>query len=334
MEVFGATGEGSGSPVSSFARQAALALASQSPRQWHLVAPRDIHNYERPESTHPSDLRPSPFRKATILPYFAQADQGTNLRGLIMKWMHVPLAVAAVCLCGNLALAQQTGDQVVVTVAARAELRNNNVSTGTIPRGAILSVERADGNRFWVRWSDRDGTVKGWIARRDVLPLPQAFGLFDAELKKNPSALNYQLRGRILAAQRKGEKAMSDLDEAIRLNPRDAVAFRERGRVWWVKGENDKALADFDEAVRLDPKDAVSYRWRAALLSSWSVLDKAYADSDTAARLDPQNPDAFIGAETSALREANGNRPLPTARMRLNSIRKRPIPTRIVAFSG
>src|SRR5580698_10405074 len=44
MVVFGATGEArplgpaleaGGSPVSSFGRQAALALASQSPRQWH-----------------------------------------------------------------------------------------------------------------------------------------------------------------------------------------------------------------------------------------------------------------------------------------------------------
>src|SRR5580658_9799644 len=47
MVVFGATGEArpsgpaheaGGSPVSSFGDQAALALASQSPRQWHTYA--------------------------------------------------------------------------------------------------------------------------------------------------------------------------------------------------------------------------------------------------------------------------------------------------------
>ena len=214
-----------------------------------------------------------------------------------MKWLHLLLAIAAVGLGGNLSLAQQAGDQVVA-VAPRAELRNTNVPTGTVPRGAILSVERADGDRFWVRRSDRDGTVKGWIARRDVVPLSRALELFDAELKKNPSALNYRIRGAIWAAKDENDKAIVDFNEAIRLNPRDAAAWRERGEAWMEKNEKAKAFADLNEAIRLEPKDAKSYLCRAIVWMSGrrgsesfdpAGFEQAKPDFDTAARLDPQN---------------------------------------------
>jgi tetratricopeptide (TPR) repeat protein len=219
-----------------------------------------------------------------------------------MKLPHLLLAIAAVCLAGNFALAQQTGDQIVA-VAARTELRIKNVTTGTVPRGAILSVERVDGDRFWVRWSDREGTVKGWIARADVLPLSAALDLLDAELKKSPSSLNYRFRGAILAAKSKKSKAISDYTEAIRLNPRDPVAWRERGTVWMEMHEKDKAIADFDKAIRLDPKDAVSYLSRATAWTSCQHSQRSYSladlqktdfDFENAARLDPLNPELFV----------------------------------------
>ena len=59
----------------------------------------------------------------------------------------------------------------------------------------------------------------------------------------------------------KGEydKAIADFDEAIRLDPKDAVAYRNRGDAWQLARGVDKAIADYTEAIRLDPKDAVAY---------------------------------------------------------------------------
>ncbi len=61
---------------------------------------------------------------------------------------------------------------------------------------------------------------------------------------------------------KKGEfdKALADCDEAIRLNPKHAMAHTNRGATWHKKGRYDKALADLDEAIRLEPGTALAYR--------------------------------------------------------------------------
>src|SRR5690242_19139349 len=64
---------------------------------------------------------------------------------------------------------------------------------------------------------------------------------------------------------RKGEydKAIGDLDEAIRLDPKLTKAFNARGGAWMAKGEYDKAIRDLDESIRLDPKNALAFYNRA-----------------------------------------------------------------------
>ena len=52
------------------------------------------------------------------------------------------------------------------------------------------------------------------------------------------------------------DKALSEYDEAIRLDPKNGMAYCGRGAASTGKGEFDKAIASFDEAIRLDPKIA------------------------------------------------------------------------------
>ena len=59
----------------------------------------------------------------------------------------------------------------------------------------------------------------------------------------------------------KGEydKAIADYDEALKLDPKNALAYDSRGVAWYRKGEYDKAIADYGEAIKLDPKNAIAY---------------------------------------------------------------------------
>ncbi len=52
------------------------------------------------------------------------------------------------------------------------------------------------------------------------------------------------------------DKALSEYDEAIRLDPKNGMAYCGRGAASTEKGEFDKAIASFDEAIRLDPQIA------------------------------------------------------------------------------
>ncbi len=56
------------------------------------------------------------------------------------------------------------------------------------------------------------------------------------------------------------DRAIPDYNEAIRLNPRVAVAYVARGIALQASGDNDRAIADFYEAIRLKPQDADAYK--------------------------------------------------------------------------
>jgi len=49
-----------------------------------------------------------------------------------------------------------------------------------------------------------------------------------------------------------------------------ALAFGNRGMVYHDKGDLDRAIADYDEAIRLDPTDALTFANRGSVPSvSW-----------------------------------------------------------------
>ena len=49
------------------------------------------------------------------------------------------------------------------------------------------------------------------------------------------------------------QRAIQDLDEAIRLDPQYAHAYFIRGTAYDRLGQTEQANQDFDEAIRLDP---------------------------------------------------------------------------------
>jgi tetratricopeptide (TPR) repeat protein len=80
------------------------------------------------------------------------------------------------------------------------------------------------------------------------------------------AAIGAALMGTVLAAPARGDmfKTIADFNEAIRLDPKNAVAYGNRGMVYYGNSDLDRAIADFDEAIRLDPKDATNYNNRGA----------------------------------------------------------------------
>src|SRR6185312_3172666 len=84
------------------------------------------------------------------------------------------------------------------------------------------------------------------------------------------------------------------LPTAATQEPKTANDFYKRGLAWIEKGEFDKAIKDLDEAVRLNPKLAEAFASRSGLWAEKGEFDKAIKDSDSAIRLDPKLADAFI----------------------------------------
>ena len=95
------------------------------------------------------------------------------------------------------------------------------------------------------------------------------------------------------------------LDEAIRLDPKDASSFNNRGAVWREKGDFDHAIADFDRAIELNSKVANSYSNRGTVWRAKGDLDRAIVDFDQALRLNPNYADAY--ANRGLVYEAKGD---------------------------
>jgi tetratricopeptide (TPR) repeat protein len=101
----------------------------------------------------------------------------------------------------------------------------------------------------------------------------------------------YLSRGEAYYSRYDIERALVDINQAIRLDPQLAAAYDARGRVHHFQPE--RALIDFETAIKLDPRFAAAYVDRGAAYRLDGKLDSALGDLDEAIRLDPDNPHAY-----------------------------------------
>src|SRR5262249_23298625 len=88
----------------------------------------------------------------------------------------------------------------------------------------------------------------------------------------------YQSRGRAYLDRQEYERALPDLDEAVRLAPRMAEARLRRGEVLAELGRFELAAADFTEGIHLTPGAADAYRGRAKAWMALGRFEEAEAD--------------------------------------------------------
>jgi len=106
-------------------------------------------------------------------------------------------------------------------------------------------------------------------------------------------AIAYNNRGVAYGATGDNDHAIADYTEAIRLNPKVASPYANRGRAYRAKGENDHAIADYTKAISLDPKLAVAYNNRGLAYAAKGDGNRAIADYTEAIKLNPKLANAY-----------------------------------------
>jgi tetratricopeptide (TPR) repeat protein len=81
------------------------------------------------------------------------------------------------------------------------------------------------------------------------------------------------------------DKAIQDFNEAIRLNPNDALSYIERGEAQCWASSYEQGIEDLNEAIRLDPSNAAWYALRGRERYDKQQYDKAILDFNEAIRL-------------------------------------------------
>jgi tetratricopeptide (TPR) repeat protein len=85
-------------------------------------------------------------------------------------------------------------------------------------------------------------------------------------------------RGVLYTLKQDYDKAIQDLDLAIKLKPDYARALRNRGDAYRGKGDRDRAIADYRQALSLSPDDALK-----------KDIEKALAEFESSAKPDGPN---------------------------------------------
>lgn len=110
----------------------------------------------------------------------------------------------------------------------------------------------------------------------------------------------HYLYGGYLAREGYLEDGLKELDEAIRLDDQEPLAFLERGVARTFAKDLEGALDDFHRSSELDPEDS----WARVLVGLTLVeadrTDEAIADLVLSARQDPEDTDAQILAALAA----------------------------------
>jgi tetratricopeptide (TPR) repeat protein len=143
-------------------------------------------------------------------------------------------------------------------------------------------------------WEDKEHRKKGKTLAQHG-EYAQALSEMDQALALNPKdAETYTRRGGIYTLQKQYDKAISDFNRALELNPRSAKAYYNRALAYYYQRKYDQALADLQKTLELKPKDAAAYHNRGLVYTQKNDFAKAIDDFNTAIALNPQLADAYF----------------------------------------
>jgi tetratricopeptide (TPR) repeat protein len=129
-----------------------------------------------------------------------------------------------------------------------------------------------------------------------------------ASLRTRPAPQMPESGGDTYDEQKEYDLAIQDYTEAIRLNPKFAIAYYNRGISYRKKKEYGLAIQDYTEAIRLNAKYADAYNNRGWSYYNKKEYDLAIQDYETALRLDPNVANAAINLKNAKEAKAKQGR--------------------------
>jgi S1-C subfamily serine protease/Flp pilus assembly protein TadD len=122
----------------------------------------------------------------------------------------------------------------------------------------------------------------------------KAISDFDQALQLDPNyARAWAWRGIVNGGMDNFDQAISDLSRAIRIDPKLGFAYKRRGDAYDLKGDYDRAIADYNEAILIEPREPETFFARGTTYDHKGDYAKAVADYDEAIRKNPKKPTYF-----------------------------------------
>jgi len=107
----------------------------------------------------------------------------------------------------------------------------------------------------------------------------RAVSNYNKAIEVNPKfAVAYLNRGFTYSKLGEYDRAISDYSKATEINPRYAMAFNNRGFTYRKKGDFNRAISDYSKAIEINPRYAVAYYNRANAYYQTGEYDRAWED--------------------------------------------------------
>ena len=90
------------------------------------------------------------------------------------------------------------------------------------------------------------------------------------------------------------DRAISDFNKALEINPRDGEAYSNRGIAYARKGQYAQAISDLNKALKINPRDAKAYNNRGIAYKKKDQYGQAISDFNKALEINPRYPEAYF----------------------------------------
>lgn len=119
--------------------------------------------------------------------------------------------------------------------------------------------------------------------------------LWDDALQKHQySLLAYNNRGMAYLETGDTDKAISDLTNALKIDPRSTTVLNNRAAAYGKKGEFVNALSDLDKSVKIAPKNTKTYFIRGIIYMQKNEPEHALAEFNKSVELNPGYSEALL----------------------------------------
>jgi len=150
----------------------------------------------------------------------------------------------------------------------------------------ILQLDPADNS---VRAKTAAAYQSRGLIRSNRLDHDRAISDFNRAIELDPKNPEFFLaRGDRFHSRGKYKQAVEDFTRAIQLEPSEAAHYFARGRSYHYLDEDIRAVADFDQAVRLAPDEVYNYVARGESLYAMGNYQAAISDFGLALRFNPR----------------------------------------------
>ena len=169
-----------------------------------------------------------------------------------------------------------------------------------------------EGNLVGIHGSGvREGRVLVQVNKAIPIAIYQEFGA-RATSRQNTSrgetSRQLALKAKESWANKDYEQAISYANQALKVNPNEAIAYNYRGNAKYALKDYQGAIADYSSAIEVDPNYSYSYNNRGAARSHLKNYQEAITDFSRAIEIDPKFAMAYTnrGRTKNKLKDYQG----------------------------